>query len=90
MSNIIKSTNKRAYTIPEAAEYACVSRGTLRNWMVSGLLPYEELPSRGNGSHRFRLIRKLDLDEFLDKSYFKNKEDNNKTSDKLILLQKDT
>ena len=60
-------SDKRAFTITEAAEYACVSRGTLRNWVVSGLLPYEELPSRGDGSHKFRLIRKLDLDDFLNK-----------------------
>lgn len=86
----MKNPKKRAFTISEAAEYACVSRGTLHNWIVSGLLPFEVLPSRGEGSHKFRLIRKLDLDDFLDKSYHINKRDNNKTSDKLILLQKDT
>ena len=58
--------NKRAFTISEAAEYTCVSKATLHNWLVTGLLSYEELPGRGDGSHRFRLIRKCDLDAFLE------------------------
>ena len=58
-------TEKRAFTITEAAEYACVSRGTIENWLAKGLLKYEELP--GNGAkQRFIRIRKKDLDEFLD------------------------
>ena len=81
----MKNPNKRAFTINEAAEYACVSRATLHNWMVSGLLPFEVLPSRGEGLHKFRLIRKLDLDEFLDNSYCVNKKDN-KTSDFTIRI----
>ncbi len=62
-----KTNTKRALTIKEAAERACVSRGTVENWIAAGLLPYELLPSRGNGRKRFILIRKVDLDEFLDK-----------------------
>ena len=60
---------KRAFTITEASEYACVSEGTIRNWINSQIISFEELPSRGNGSHKFRLIRKGDLDKFLDKNY---------------------
>jgi hypothetical protein len=62
--------DKRAYSIAEAAKYACRGYGTIRNWILSGQLPCEELPSgRGEGSHIFRLIRKVDLDAFLDKHY---------------------
>ena len=60
---------KRVLSIAEAARYAEVSRGTLESWLVRGLLPYENLPSAGGGKHRFRRIRKADLDEFLDKCY---------------------
>ena len=49
--------DKRAFTMKEAAEYACESEATVRNWIVSGISPFEELPGRGNGSHKFRLIR---------------------------------
>ncbi len=41
--------NKRAFTIAEAAKYACVSRGIVESWIVKGLLPYEELPGNGSG-----------------------------------------
>ena len=70
---------KRAFTVTEAADYACVSRGSLESWLARGLLKYEELP--GNGAkQRFIRIRKKDLDEFLDryvrcsgkKDFFKN------------------
>lgn len=82
--------NKRALTITEAAEYTGISEAAVRNWIVSGLIPYEELPGRGNGYHKFRLIRKTDLDDFLEKHYrpskrFK-KQDN---SNELVLLPKD-
>ena len=70
MQNKKSTYEKRAFSIKEAAEYACVSEGTVRNWIVSEIIPFEELPSRGNGSHRFRLIRKCDLDNFLGKYYF--------------------
>ena len=60
---------KRALTISEAATYACVSRATLLGWITSGILPFEDLPGRGNGSYRFRLVRKSDLDEFLNRYY---------------------
>ncbi len=63
---IVRNTNKRALNISEAAEYACVSRGTIETWMARKLLPYEELPGTGS-KNRFRLIRKADLDEFLDR-----------------------
>jgi excisionase family DNA binding protein len=78
-------SNKRALSIAEAARYACVSRGTIENWLTKGILPCEELPSRGNGAYRFRRIRKQDLEEFLDKSYYKTESKTN-SSDKLILL----
>jgi hypothetical protein len=61
--------NKRALTIQGAAEYACVSRGMIVNWLTAGLLPCEELPGRGKGVYRFRRIRLADLDEFLDRSH---------------------
>ena len=62
--------NKRAFSISETAAYACRGYGTVRNWILSGLLPCEELPpGRGKGSHIFRLIRKTDLDAFLAKHY---------------------
>ena len=67
MRDCEKTKNKRAFSISEAAEYACVSRGTLHTWVVSGMLTYENLPGRGDGSHKFRRIRKSDLDAFLDK-----------------------
>lgn len=69
MSDFEILQKKRAFNISEAAEYACVSRGTVHNWIVSGLLPFEELPGRGDGAHRFRLIRKAELDRFLGKCH---------------------
>jgi len=62
-----KIIEKRAFSIAESAEYACISRGTLEHWLAEGLLPYEELPGRGS-KQRFRRIRKKDLDAFLDQN----------------------
>ena len=59
----------RALSISQTAVYACVSEGTVRNWLSARLLPFEELPGRGDGKYRFRLIRKQDLDKFLKKHY---------------------
>ncbi len=63
-----KTTTKRALTIQEAADYACVCRSTVENWLKRGLLPYEELPNGGGGKYHFRRIRMSDLDEFLDRN----------------------
>jgi len=85
----MKSIDKRAFTIKEAADYACVSRSTVENWLNKGLLPYEELPGRGNGLYHYRRIRKKDLDEFLNKFYLKyniTQSYNKKVSKELILL----
>ena len=78
---------KRALTISEAAEYACVSRATVQNWIVSGMLPYEVLPGRGKGTNCFRRIRKSDLDEFLNIHYCNpDKNFKKENADRLILL----
>jgi len=61
--------NKRALSISEAAEFLCVSRSSVRNLLSSGILPFEELPGRGNGSKRFILIRTEDLIHFTEKHY---------------------
>lgn len=68
-SDIRSLFNKRAFSMKEAAEYACVSRSMIENWLAWGILPYEELPSRGKGAYCFRRIRKKDLDDFLNKYY---------------------
>ena len=82
---------KRALTIAEAAEYACVSEGTVRNWINSRIIPFEVLPGRGNGLHKFRLIRKSDLDKFLDKNYHQaHKNRSKKFSKDFILLPVDS
>ena len=89
MANSDKTFNKRAFTIKEAAEYACVSRSTVENWLNKGLLPFEELPGRGNGLYHYRRIRKNDLVELLNKFYLKyyiTQSDNKKVSKELILL----
>ena len=84
-----KFQNKRALTIAESAVYACVSEGIVRNWITSGLIPYEELPGKGNGSRKFRLIRKRDLDNFLNIHYHEpGKKKPAKTNNKLVLLPK--
>lgn len=84
-----KVIEKRALTISEAAEYACVSRGTVKNWLVSGILPVEELPGRGEGTQKFIRIRRDDLDEFLDSCYQKPAhKDRVNNNEKLILLPK--
>ena len=62
-----KNYDKRAFTISNAADYACVSRGIIESWLAKGLIPFEELP--GSGAYRFRRIRKADLDEFLAGKY---------------------
>jgi len=58
---------KRAFSVAEAARYACVSRSTIELWVAKRLLPFEEFPGQGRGRKRFRRIRKRDLDAFLDK-----------------------
>ena len=65
MSSLEILHQKRAFSISEAAQYACVSRGTVEYWIAHGLLPYEKLPGTGD-KQRFRRIRKKDLDGFLD------------------------
>ena len=69
MNNDNKTYNKRAFTVKEASEYACVSRTTVENWMANKMLPFEKLPGRGKGSYCFKRIRKADLDDFLNKFY---------------------
>jgi len=69
---------KRALTIAEAAEYACVSRGIIESWLSQGLLPFEELPGTGEGKgiQRFRRIRRVDLEDFLGRHYRCEKQEN--------------
>ncbi|MFC1694134.1 hypothetical protein ACFL1R_11565 [Candidatus Latescibacterota bacterium] len=82
---------KRAFTISEAAEYACVSRNMIDIWMAKGLLRFEELPGRGSGTYRFRRIRKNDIDNFLNQFYRQNSlSDKKKKSQELILLPRNT
>ncbi len=91
MKNSDNLHNKRAFSISEAAEYTCVGRSTIENWLVQGLLAYEEYPSSGSGEHRFVRIRKEDLDNFIDRYYKKNIEDsdtNQIAPKKLVLLQR--
>ena len=84
---IHKYKDKRALSICEAALYACVSRGTIENWMAQGLLPYEELPGRGKGMQKFRRIRVEDLKAFLEKHYCANtRVEQHSESEELILL----
>ena len=94
MNNLKRTYNKRALTLQEAAEYACVSRATVENWLSNELMPFEELPSRGKGSYCFRRIRKTDLDDFINKYYrkFSQSEKSNKSneSNELILLPRDS
>ena len=89
---ISKNINhKRALTIKEAAEYACVSRGTIQNWISRDLLPFEKLPGSGTGPYCFRRIRKEDLDNFLNQSYQQNNDKLKKElKNKLILLPKNS
>ena len=86
--------NKRAFSIKEVAEYACVSRATVENWLIRGILSFEELPSRGKGAYCFRRIRKNDLDEFLNKYYqqnsFSDKPNENKEFREMILLPRNS
>ena len=93
MKNSDNLHNKRAFTITEAAEYMCVGRSTIENWLAKGLLPYVKLPSSGSGLRRFVRIRKTDLDEFIEKYYKRNIEvsDTNQTvPNKLVLLPRNT
>jgi excisionase family DNA binding protein len=64
-----KFSDKRALSISEAAKYACVSRGTIENWLTQGMLPFEELPGRGGGNQKFRRIRLNDLNTLLESHY---------------------
>ena len=83
--------NKRALSITEAADYIGVSRGTLERWISEGLLPYEDLPGGGTGSHRFRRIRLSDIDIFLENNYKCNEHSSIQISKELkgiILLPK--
>ncbi|MFC1552371.1 helix-turn-helix domain-containing protein [Candidatus Latescibacterota bacterium] len=80
--------DKRVMNITQAAGYIGVSRSVVETWLSKGMLPYEELPSCGSGSHRFRRIRVADIDEFLEKYYKQNKvnKDENKQIHKDIVL----
>ena len=91
MPDLEEMQNKRAFTIKEAAEYACVSRGTLENWISKGLLPFEELPGRGTGTYCFKRIRKEDIDTLLSRYYRRNKPNPKKElRDELILLPRNS
>ncbi len=79
--------DKRALSISEAANYACVSRSTVENWLNRRLIPFEELPGR-KGKYRFRRIRKSDLDRFLNDSYSDG--DDHISDEKLIILPRTT
>lgn len=78
----------RALNISDAAKYIGVSRGSLMTWIHAGLIPYEQLPGRGDGSHQFRLLRKSDIDMFLNKHYSDSKGDMSKNSRGMIFLSK--
>lgn len=85
-----KNKKKRAFTIAETAVYVGVSETTVRNWIAADMIPYEELPGRGKGSYRFRLIRMVDIDDFLDKHYHDHKKERKQYQDDLILLPKES
>ena len=88
--NLKKQNEKRALTLSEAAEYACVSQGTILNWISQRILPFEKLPSRGRGSKRFILIRLEDLKAFLDSHYYEPQNQvKTKNNKELILLPHD-
>ena len=76
-----EQSEKRAISIAEAARYACVSRGTIENWIAKKILPCEELPSRGKGAYRFRRIRSEDLNALLNSSYNSSCNKNNVRND---------
>lgn len=86
---ILDNTNKRALTISEAAQYACVSRGTIYNWLAAGLLPYELLPGRMKKS-KLKRIRIDDLQAFLDGYYRISRLTHRKKSPKQLILQSRT
>ena len=67
-----KTYNKRAFTIKEAAEYIGVSRGIIHHWIDIRILPYEEFPGTGKIKRRFRLIRKHEIERFLEKFHNKS------------------
>ena len=85
-------SKKRALTIAEATRYSCYSRGTIEGWIARGLLPYEEPPGRGTGNHRFRKIRRADLDTLLDSYYFQDTDQHTDAqkneADEMVLLSK--
>ena len=89
MNEVRKTYEKRALTVKEVAEYACVGRTTVEGWLNRGLLPCEELPGRG-GRYRFRRIRRADLERFLDESYRSNHQEKQRDSEKIILLPRGT
>ena len=84
----LKNQNeKRALTLTEAAQYACLSRGSIQNLISQGLLPFEKFPGRGAGFKRLIRIRMEDLKAFLDSHYHKPNQINKvKKDDNLILL----
>ena len=74
MSTTTNTYHKRALNIKETAEYVGVSRGVINNWLDACLLPCEELPGidhdkncNNKKTRRLRLIRKVELDKFLDR-----------------------
>jgi len=87
-----RNNPKRAFTISEAAQHACVSRGIIESWLVQGLLPFEELPGTGEskGVQRFRRIRRVDLEDFLDKFHHPARQEalscNDKKTDRPVIL----
>ena len=84
-----KLNEKRAMTLTEVSEYACVSRGIIQYWIDNKLLPFEILPGRGVGNKRFIRIRLDDLNDFLNSHYHKpNKTEKIKKHNDLILLPK--
>lgn len=63
------ATEKRGYSVSEAAKYVGIAEGTLRNWMSEGILPFSKIGIKGGKS----VILKETLDRLLEAKQRGNK-----------------
>jgi len=68
MSTKLRIANRRIVGIQRAAEYAGVSRWTIRAWVLNGRLPAIRYPGKGRSDLRGSKIDLDDLDRFIAKS----------------------
>jgi len=76
--------NRRALNIAEAADYACVSRATVRNWIVSDCCLLKSFPVVETALTGFASFERLNWTGFLEKYHRQPKRNGTRKTERLI------